>query len=101
MELTLTAKVQLYPAPEQAMLLQQTMDAYREGCNWVSRVVETTHCLQQAVLHTETYRPLRSQFGLRFQMAQSVIKTVIARYKSVLANARAVHQTRAGSGLES
>lgn len=86
MELTLIAKVQLYPSPEQAMLLQQTTGAYCEGCNWVSRVVEATHCLQQAVLHTETYRPLRSQFGLRSQMAQSVIKTVIARYKSVLAN---------------
>ena len=82
----MTAKVQLYPTPEQTVLLQQTVEAYRQGCNWVSGIVETTHCLQQADLHAETYRPLRAQFGLRSQMAQSVIKTVIARYQSVLAN---------------
>ncbi len=86
MKLTLTAKVQLYPTSEQVVLLQQTVEAYRQGCNWVSGVVETTHCLQQAVPHTETYQPLRVQFGLRTQMAQSVIKTVIARYKSRLAH---------------
>ncbi|PSR21895.1 MAG: transposase [Sulfobacillus acidophilus] len=86
MKLTLTAKVQLYPTAAQTVLLQQTVEAYRQGCNWVSGIVETTHCLQQADLHTEVYRPLRAQFGLRSQMAQSVIKTVIARYKSVLAN---------------
>ncbi len=86
MELTLTAKVQLYPTPEQATLLQQTLEAYRQGCNWVSDLVFTTHGLQQAVLHSDTYRPLRTQFGLRSQMAQSVLKTVIARYKSGLAH---------------
>ncbi len=86
MELTLTAKVRLYPDPEQVAILQQTVDAYRQGCIWVSGIVETTHCLQQTVLHAKTYRPLRTQFGLRSQMAQSVIKTVMARYKSVLGN---------------
>ena len=86
MIVTLTAKMQLYPNSDQVTLLQQTVEAYRQGCNWVSGVVDATHCLQQADLHTETYRPLRAQFGLRSQMAQSVIKTVIARYKSVLAN---------------
>ncbi len=86
MDLTLTAKVQLYPTPEQEALLRQTVEAYRHGCNAVSEVVDTTHGLQQAVLHKETYRLLRAQFGLRSQMAQSVIKTVIARYKSGLAN---------------
>ena len=84
MELTLTAKVQLYPSPEQEALLRQTVEAYRQGCNYVSGIVYATHNLQQAVLHADTYRPVRVQFGLRSQMAQSVIKTVIARYKSVL-----------------
>jgi len=86
MTLTLTAKIQLYPTPEQATLLQQAVDAYRRGCNDVSRRVYDTHNLQQAALHNEAYRPLRTQFRLRWQMAQSVIKTVIARHKSVRAN---------------
>ena len=82
MELTLTAKIHVYPTPEQEMLLAETLDAYRQGCHYVAGIVYTTHCLQQAVLHGDTYRPLRALFGLRSQMAQSVIKTVIARYKS-------------------
>ncbi len=86
MDLTLTAKVQLYPTLEQEAWLRQTVEAYRQGCHDVSGIVYATHNLQQAVLHKETYRLLRAQFGLRSQMAQSVIKTVIARYKSVLAN---------------
>jgi len=86
MTLTLTAKVQLYPTPEQVTLLQQTVAAYRQGCNYVSGIVYASHSLQQATLHRKTYRPLRAQFGLRSQMAQSVIKAVIARYKSVRAN---------------
>ncbi|WP_430626526.1 transposase [Sulfobacillus thermotolerans] len=82
----MTAKVPWYPNPDQATLLQQTVEAYRQGCHGVSGVVDTTHCLQQADLHTETYRPLWAPFGLRSQMAQSVIKTVMARYNSVLAH---------------
>jgi len=82
----LTAKVQIYPTPEQTTWLQQTVDAYRQGCNYVSEIVYATHTLQQASLHRDCYRPLRAEFGLRSQMAQSVIKTVIARYKSVLTN---------------
>ena len=66
--------------------LQRAVEAYRQGCNYVSGLVCDTHNLQQATLHTQTDRPLRTQGGLRSQMAQSVIKTVIARYKSVLAN---------------
>ncbi len=86
MGLTLTAKVQLYPPLEQEAWLRQTVEAYRQGCHAVSEVVDTPHGLRQAVLHKETSRLLRAQCGLRSQMAQSVIKTVIARYKSVLAN---------------
>ena len=69
-------------------MIQQTTDAYRPGCNGVSSVVQTTHCRQHAVLHSETSRPLRAQFGLRSQMTPSVSKTVMARYKSVLANSQ-------------
>lgn len=68
------------------MPLQQSLDAYRQGYNYISGMVYTTRVLQQPVMHTHTYRPLRVQFGLRSQKAQSVIKTVLARYKSVLAH---------------
>ncbi|QRF24914.1 IS200/IS605 family element transposase accessory protein TnpB (plasmid) [Alicyclobacillus sp. TC] len=86
MELVLTAKVKIVPTEEQHTMLQQTLQAYREGCNYLSGVIYTTKNLIQARLHTTTYRYLRETFGLRSQMAQSVIKTVIARYKSMMEN---------------
>ncbi len=86
MEIILTAKVKITPTEKQQTLLQHTLQAYRKGCNYVSEVIYTTKNLVQARLHTATYRPLREQFGLRSQMAQSVMKTAIARYKSTIEN---------------
>ena len=85
-ELVLTAKVKILPTDEQQTMLQQTLQAYRKGCNSISAVIYTTKNLVQASLHTTTYRHLRETFGLRSQMAQSVMKTVIARYKSTIEN---------------
>jgi len=64
-------------------LLQQTVQTYRKGCNWVSNVVFNMNHAGLTNLHQLTYRTLRSAFGLRSQMAQSVLKTVMARYKSI------------------
>lgn len=30
--------------------MQETVEAYRQGCNWVFEIVAATHWLQQAVL---------------------------------------------------
>jgi putative transposase len=86
MEQTITAKIKVLPSEDQIKLLRGTYCAYREGCNFVSEIVYQTKKLEQRKLHEETYRHLRSQFGLRSQMAQSVMKTVIARYKSAQSN---------------
>lgn len=86
MEITSTAKVPLYPTPEHGELFAETLEVCHQGCNGVSAIVDATHCVHQATLHTGSHRPLRTQFGLHSQMAQSVIKTVIARYKGVLAH---------------
>jgi len=86
LELTLTAKVKIMPTPEQQDVLSQTLHAYRLGCEFVSKLVSESKELGHQKLHSLTYRELRSRFHLRSQMAQSVRKTVIARYKSVLGN---------------
>ena len=86
LELTLTAKVKIMPTPEQQDVLSQTLHAYRLGCEFVSKLVSESKELGHQKLHGLTYRELRSRFHLRSQMAQSVRKTVIARYKSVLGN---------------
>ena len=81
---TVTMKVQVYPDPRQGQLFLVTLQAYQEACNFVSGYIFSTHDLKQASLNHALYHTLRNRFSLRSQMAQSVIKTVIARYQSIL-----------------
>lgn len=86
MELVITAKIKINPTLEQFQLLKETVAAYRESCNFVSKLVFESSKLSQAALHNATYQPLRSTYHLRSQMAQSVLKTVIAKYKTIKSN---------------
>lgn len=83
---TITAKFQIYPSLDQAESLRISMKAYTSACNWVSEKVFETHNLVQSKLNKLYYQELRSRFGLKSQMAQSVLMTVIARYKSLQSN---------------
>ncbi|MDQ0416166.1 IS605 OrfB family transposase [Croceifilum oryzae] len=86
MKITITAKLKILVLEDQQPLFIQTFQAYQNGCNYVSDIVHETHNLTQAKLHNLTYEELRSTYGLRSQMAQSVMKTVIASYKSAKEN---------------
>jgi putative transposase len=88
MIVTVTAKIKIKPTDSQIEALYQTMAAYRRGCNLVSDVVFGSGELKQPALHRMTYHALRSTIGLRSQMAQSVMKTVIARYKTIRSSGR-------------
>ena len=86
MQITTTAKIQVQVTPEQRKLLDVTMDTYRGACNFVANYIFQTHDLKQSSINKTLYYDLRERYGLRSQMAQSVIKTVIARYKTILEN---------------
>ena len=86
MEMMLTAKIKILPSDEEVELLKKTMDAYRAGCNDVSQLIFETRELRQPKLHQMKYTHLRETLQLKSQMAQSVMKTVIARYKSAKSN---------------
>ena len=86
MNVTVTAKLQVIVTPKQRAALDQTMEVYRQACNYVSRYIFETHDLKMISLHNALYRTLREQFGLKAQMTQSVLKTVIARYRTILEN---------------
>ncbi|WP_338056002.1 hypothetical protein [Thermanaerosceptrum fracticalcis] len=86
MEQTITAKIQIHPTAEQIIQLQETLRKVRDGLNFVSKYIYSTKCLSQRTIHDNTYYDLRANFGLRSQMAQSVIKTAIAKYKSASSN---------------
>ena len=85
-EITITAKIQIVSSNDDAELLNSTMSAYTDACNYVSNYVFQTHNLKQFALNKLLYCDLRDRFGLKSQMAQSVLKTVIARYKTILEN---------------
>lgn len=86
--LTLTAKVQILPSDSEKNLLLETSRRYAEACNFVSDYVMQTHDLSQASLNKALYRQIRDDFRLGAQMAQSVLRTVIAKYRTVLTNQR-------------
>lgn len=83
-QLTITAKVQIMTTDTDRVLLHETMSAYRNACNYVSEYVFRTRDLKQFSLNKQLYTTLREKFNLKSQMAQSVLKTVIARYKAIL-----------------
>ena len=85
-QITITAKVQIVATDTDKVLLNKTMSVYCDACNYVSDYVFRTHDLKQFSLNKILYSALREKFSLKSQMAQSVFKTVIARYKTILGN---------------
>ena len=85
-QITVTAKIQISVTDTDKVLLNNTMSVYSAACNYVSNYVFHTHDLKQFSLNKVLYSTLREKFGLKSQMAQSVFKTVIARYKTILEN---------------
>lgn len=86
MQMTVTAKIQLVVSAENCELLDSTANAYRNACNFVSEYIFRTHNLKQFSLNKELYYEIREKFGLGSQMTQSVLKTVISRYKTIRTN---------------
>ena len=85
-QITITAKIQISATADDKVLFNKTMSVYSDACNYVSNYVFRTHDLKQISLNKALYSTLRERFGLKSQMAQSVFKTVIAKYKTVLEN---------------
>ena len=85
-QITITAKVQIVATDTDKVLLNETMSVYCDACNYVSDYVFRTHDLKQFSLNKILYSTLREKFSLKSQMAQSVFKAVIARYKTILEN---------------
>lgn len=86
MPVSIAAKVKLYPTKEQADILLQTMHAYSDACNFVSAYIFEKRELSKDKLNKALYRDIRDKFNLGAQMAQSVLRTVIAKYKTIMTN---------------
>lgn len=82
--LTKTMKLRIHVSTEQETLFCQMTEQYRQACNFVSQhIFDNQFNLVYQSLNKELYNDIRGQFGLKSQLAQSSIKTAIARYKTV------------------
>lgn len=85
-EQTITTKLQILVNPSDKQTLCNTMKAYSDACNYVSEYIYKTHNLSRYSIQEDTYYQIREIYGLRSQMAVSCVRTVIAKYKSILEN---------------
>ena len=89
MQQTITAKLQILVNPSDKQIFCDTMKAYSNACNYVSEYIYKTHNLSRYSVQENTYYHVREIFGLRSQMAVSCVRTVIAKYKSILETQKA------------
>lgn len=84
MQVSLTEQLKLNTTKEDDILLDDVCKRYAEAATEVSAFYfEKGASLSQKALHQELYQGIRACFGLKSQMAESVLKTVIAQYKTV------------------
>ncbi|OLS01885.1 RNA-guided endonuclease InsQ/TnpB family protein [Tissierella creatinophila] len=86
LEITITSKIQIYPTNEQVDILNNTMLQVRKALNYISEYIFTSNLLNQSKINKDTYYYLRETYGLKSQMAQSVMKTAIDKYKTNKSN---------------
>ena len=86
MQQTITAKIQILVNPSDKQMLCDTMKSYSDACNYVSDYIYKTHNLSRYSIQEDTYYQVREIYGLRSQMAVSCVRTVIAKYKTILEN---------------
>lgn len=80
----LSLKLKIYPSSEDEEKFFQMSEQYRQACNFISeKYFKSNFTLTKRQLNDKYYYLIRETFGLKAQQAQSVIKTVLARYKSV------------------
>lgn len=79
-----TMKLRIFPEKEEISMLDQLRYTYRESCNFVSAYIFKNNFKRgYCYLNDKLYKEIREKFGLKSQMAQSAIKTVIAKYDAV------------------
>lgn len=85
MNVGLTIKARLLDLTiEQQNDLKHMQEQYRKACNFVSEYVfNHGFVLNSVALSNSLYHTVRSEFGLKAQLASSVFKTVTVRYKNV------------------
>lgn len=84
MEQGLSLKLRLYPDNEAVSAFTSLHEQYRLACQYISDIYfDSRFELSRRELHDLYYLELRERFSLKSQQAASVLRTVLARYKSI------------------
>lgn len=84
MELNQVIKLKLKTTDEQIALFKNVTEQYRKACNYVSEYIfDNDFELNSFKLSKLLYHEIRKEFHLKSQLAQSVFRTVTARYKTI------------------
>ena len=83
---TVTIKLKIDVPMQEYDNLHNTMIMYSKACNFISSYIFNTHDLSRYSVQENTYYQVREIYGLRSQMAVSCVRTVIAKYKTILEN---------------
>ena len=83
-DITVTAKIMMmFNNDADIKSLNDTAEQYRLACNYASQYIYDNNFEFSTIkLNKVIYRDLRSMFNLKSQMAQSVLRTVVARYRT-------------------
>lgn len=83
-EIVKTMKLHIHPQKNDIAALTELTESYQVACNFVScYIFDHGFPLNSVELSKLLYQTLRTEYGLKSQLAQSCIKTVIARYKTI------------------
>ena len=83
-EIVKTMKLHIHPKKNDIEALTKLTESYRVACNFVSSYIfDHSFPLNSVELSKLLYQTLRTEYGLKSQLAQSCIKTVLARYKTI------------------
>ena len=84
MESAISLKFRLYPTPEQSHAFSELCQRYADACNFASQYAFDNGMITSAIdLNRGIYLNIRQKFNLKAQLAQSVSRTVTARYKTI------------------
>lgn len=74
----------IFQNSEDISKMMDTQEAFVQGCNFVSEYMfNNSFLMNTTTLVKLLYNDLRSKFGLKSQMSQSCVRTVIAKYRTV------------------
>ena len=86
MDIIITAKIKILPTEEQIEYLKHTYKQILLANNDISKFVFNNKEFDRNNINKAMYYELREKYSLKSQMAQSCMKTVIAKYQSSKSN---------------